>query len=759
MAPALHRSAPKPGGGTMREQSQRRGCLLVWSAILVGGAIGCSSDSAEGDGSAGTDTVEDAQATGEVSEFDAVDDDVSSDVATDTPPVDTCACDDGLWCNGQEECDDAGACIEGEAPDCDDEVGCTADACSEAFDICTHLVASIACDDGLACNGQERCDAEAGCQPGAMLTCDDSVGCTTDSCSESDGGCVSIPSASACDDGDACNGFELCDPATGCVGSDVDVVCDDGVACTVDSCDPDTGECVTTVSAAACDDGNPCNGAELCHPVSGCVAGLPPTCNDGVACTLDSCTSGVGCVTTPQHAMCDDGLWCNGAESCATTGCEAGSAEGCDDGIDCTDDLCDEAEKTCLNIADHDGCLDDDACNGLERCGEAGCENGAGPNCVDGNPCTTDGCDVATGCTFTPASGGCDDGSVCTVNDVCAAGKCVGMATDCSDDNPCTADICDPISGCGAAPTAGACDDTDPCTTGDVCIAGQCNGKQVCGCTTAADCDDDEICTVDSCVAGQCVYDPADGACDDDNACTLQDVCIGGTCAGSDAPECDDDDACTTDSCDPVLGCVGTVASGDACDDGDACTLGETCATGECGGGTAVTCDDNNPCTVDLCSSALGCASVAQIAPCDDGDACTTADLCKSGVCNGQPLNCADGNPCTTDGCTDGECDNVALATGEECSDDDPCVVSADCQDGLCLANETLACDDQNPCTVDVCQSGVGCATTPGAGACDDDDPCTAGDTCQSGTCVGASATSCDDLDPCTTDSCQTGVG
>src|SRR5215475_2897491 len=42
-------------------------------------------------------------------------------------------------------------------------------------------------------------------------------------------------------------------------------------------------------SNAACSDGNFCNGTELC--VAGaCAAGTPPSCDDGVACTADSCS-------------------------------------------------------------------------------------------------------------------------------------------------------------------------------------------------------------------------------------------------------------------------------------------------------------------------------------------------------------------------------------------------------------------------------------------------------------------------------------
>ena len=70
-------------------------------------------------------------------------------------------------------------------------------------------------------------------------------------------------------------------------------------------------------------------------------------CSDGIDCTVDSLTvvgnEGV-CSHTAVDAACDDGLWCNGAETCsATEDCQAGTAPVCDDSVDCTDDSCDEA--------------------------------------------------------------------------------------------------------------------------------------------------------------------------------------------------------------------------------------------------------------------------------------------------------------------------------------------------------------------------------------------------------------------------------
>jgi cytosine/adenosine deaminase-related metal-dependent hydrolase len=73
-----------------------------------------------------------------------------------------------------------------------------------------------------------------------------------------------------------------------------------------------------------------------------------------------------------------------------------------------------------------------------------------------------------------------------------------------------------------------------------------------------------------------------------------------------------------------------TCTVGGPCDDGDACTTAEVYdASCQCGGGTAVSCDDENPCTSDACAPATGCAH----APVADGTPCRTGQVCQAGEC------------------------------------------------------------------------------------------------------------------------------
>ena len=552
---------------------------------------------------------------------------------------------------------------------------------------------------GDACGGSEEC---------ASKQCVDGV-CCEDAC---DGIC----------DG-TCNGAVpgVCEP----------LVCpDDGNVCTDESCNVGLGGCVSTNNTAACDDSEPCTSGDVCAG-GVCTAGGPTVCDDGNACTADSCILGTGCSYT---------------------------AIVCDDGNACTVDSCNPVSG-CITVP-----LD----------------------CDDGNPCTNDACNPVSGCVNIPNTDPCDDADTCTTNDVCAAGSCAGgPALVCNDANGCTDDSCDPASGCVNANNVDACDDANACTTNDTCAAGSCVGG------AALDCNDANGCTDDSCdPASGCVNANNVDACDDANACTTNDTCAAGSCVGGAALACNDGNVCTDDSCDPASGCV-NANNVDACDDADACTTNDVCAAGSCVGGAALDCDDSNVCTDDSCDSGSGCVNANNTAACDDADACTMADTCAAGACSGLPLdadgdgyvdeNCPSGNDCD-DGdnqihpgafeaafggpmCADtfdNDCDNLVDDADPGCSQ---CSLDADCEDGnlcngiesctngFCQAGQQLTCDDGNVCTNDTCLPASGCVFSVNAAPCDDGDACSLSDVCAQGACSGTPV-DCSNL----TDACNTGT-
>lgn len=53
----------------------------------------------------------------------------------------------------------------------------------------------------------------------------------------------------------------------------------------------------------------------------------------------------------------------------------------------------------------------------------------------------------------------------------------------------------------------------------------------------------------------------------------------------------------------------------------------------------------------------------------------------------------------------------------------------------MCTFGETLDCDDQNSCTIEICDASSGCVSTLNSGACEDGLVCTEGDSCVGGVC------------------------
>lgn len=242
----------------------------------------------------------------------------------------------------------------------------------------------------------------------------------------------------------------------------------------------------------------------------------PGDCNDGNACTTDACdpdSGGAdvnGCVHVNNSNPCDDGLFCNGSDTCGSGSCSVHTGDPCAGGPECGNS-CNEVGDNCFVAA-------------------------ATPCTDDGNGCTNDQCDGAGACIHPNNNAPCSDGNTCTTTDQCSGGSCVGTgALDCDDDNDCTADACNPGSGCthDDVPLEGStCDDGNTCTESDTCTGGVCGGTPL-----PQNCDDDNPCTLDVCDTGSggCLHPtaPRDGfVCDDSSTCTQADVCQNGICQG-----------------------------------------------------------------------------------------------------------------------------------------------------------------------------------------------------------------------------------
>ncbi len=259
----------------------------------------------------------------------------------------------------------------------------------------------------------------------------------------------------ACDDQNPCTSDDVCvggvcagTGVPGCEFCSTSSDCDDQDFCTNDSC---VGSQCVHVS-------NYDEASECCTPDTGDLALI----DDSDPCTDDSCDAETGQVIYAPAAAgvaCDDGLFCNGSDTCANGTCSVHLGDPCTVGTECADQ-CDELTQSCSDAA--------------------------GTPCTDdGNPCTDNECDGSGSCVFVNHTRACDDGVFCTVGESCMNGVCAGGSPrDCSAmDSQCGIGVCiGELGMCNAKPrqTGVACDDGDACTADDVCDGnGGCFGTRL----------------------------------------------------------------------------------------------------------------------------------------------------------------------------------------------------------------------------------------------------------------------------------------
>ncbi len=648
------------------------------------------------------------------------------------------ACNDGLFCNGTEVCNTLTGCTAGTAVNCSDGVACTIDTCNETTDACDHVTSNTACSDGLFCNGTETCNALAGCTAGTPVNCNDGIACTTDSCNEANDICTHAPSPAACSDGLFCNGAEVCNALTGCAAG-APLNCSDGIACTADACNEVNDVCNHAPSAAACNDGLFCNGTETCNALTGCIAGAPVNCSDAIACTVDTCNESTdSCNHAVNNSLCNDGLFCNGAETCnAATGCIAGASVNCNDAIACTTDLCNETTDTCDHPANNAACSDGLFCNGTEICNTlTGCTTGTPVNCGDGVACTSDSCDeAAASCAHAPNNGTCNDGDACNGVETCdlTLGCRSGGLPECDDGNPCTLDTCDGASGCAHSPVANgtSCDDGNLCNGTHTCQAGVCTAVAAPSCNDGLFCNGTESCN------------PASG-------------CVPGI-----APDCADAVACTVDACNETTDACTHTPNDLACNGAAGCNGAEICSpTAGCLVSPGAGCDDGVACTIDTCDSGTGaCIHIPTHAACSDGRFCNGAETCQpASGCAAGSAPCNDGVGCTLDTCSEASdtcghaADDLGCNDGIFCNGTEVCNPTLGCQRGA-----PPTCNDAVACTSDRCDLLIDdCTHAPDHGSCSDGNACNGPETCD-GTlgCQPGVVPNCDDGNPCTVDACD----
>ena len=450
---------------------------------------------------------------------------------TCTPgPCEAARC-EGAICIRERICgDDEMCCGDACVPSgCDDGNPCTDDACGAAG--CENVPNAAACDDGNFCNGPDTC-ADGTCDLHAGDPCSDPT-----VCNEDQGLCVGCNADTDCP-APMMSPFSTCRFTGGfCDETGTQERTVTTFSCVDNRCvstsEVRTRSCSRDREGEICGDvtipgfGDCTEFSDVCDTTGVRRRTITENVCRSEACATEMTVEEQGCGRITDGMACQDGNRCTTGDTCNGGTCETGTPVVCDDGNACTDDSCDPANGACRSVNHTRACNDGDRCTTNDRCGGGAC-TGTAISCPnDGNPCTNDVCNPADGTCGVPRTGSCNDGNPCTSGDTCTGGTCSGMVRSCpSDGDPCTDDVCNPADGtCGIDNTA-SCDDGNECTEEDTCSGGACEGSPIV-CV-----DDGDPCTVEACDPDVgCVAEPVScaGACEGGCPGMQECLCTGGS--------------------------------------------------------------------------------------------------------------------------------------------------------------------------------------------------------------------------------------
>jgi len=346
------------------------GCVGNIEPVISGNDVSCDNIDNDCDGSTDEDYVNtttrcgiDSCSSGSMSCIGGVESDTCNPSDCECPEGLDSECDDGLFCNGIERCA-RGDCILGTAPVVDDNVFCTNDNCNETLDVIVNNADDNLCGIGEACDAnrdcvQKTCSYLGGTEcisgeycPGNILSASDSKKCCDTKCES--------PSWSLCSE--CGNGlFNICD------GAECNTISE---GCYFDR---DNREC-NSCSNAVCGDydtQNSCKGDRCDLNECGWRNGT---------CQVKNIVGGEGDYTSEElpdcvdvhyewgfpifninHSACDDKI------NCTIDRCTKG---GCAHKINLSNSNCIEKRELCVD-SDKDGLLDYNAgsCTiGMDRC-------------------------------------------------------------------------------------------------------------------------------------------------------------------------------------------------------------------------------------------------------------------------------------------------------------------------------------------------------------------------------------------------------
>ena len=538
--------------------------------------------------------------------------------------------------------------------------------------------------------------------------------------------------------GDACIGEWTCVQGS-CVQGE-GITCDgaENEGCLTEQCEPESEACVTLALDSACDDGSACT-LDSCEVTSGeCVHIPSELCGDQHPC-LSASSPGSG-EPTIQSCVCDKDPFC--CQSAWDEACVALAQEEC--GLECACASLEEEALECGSDADCDWCLAD-LCTGPFICLEGICSPSAAVLCEDAND---SGCITST---CVPESGACELSSSDAL---------------CDDGDPCTLDLCLSESGaCEYSPIEG-CGENHPCVEATTPSSSDAS-ISACVCGLNPSCCDESW-------SEECVL-LAEQSCDLECTCELLDEDALSCANHLDCAFCDDANLCNGAWLCQNEVCVKTAEVICESVEGKGC-LASSCVpeTGTCQEGPDISlCDDQDPCTEDLCDGASGACTQKAIAGCGVNHPCVSAPMPTSispyttaCVCAIDPYCCSAawdalcvekaeeqcGETCTCDSSDEPvSCADESDCAG--CDDGDLCNGTWACIDGLCSPlGESITCssEDNIGCLVNTCAPASGaCELSPSPLLCDDNDPCTSESCDAAGACLYTAIEGCALTHPC----------